>query len=279
MIYITGDIHGDPNQIVNFCIIHQLTSDDTVVMLGDVCLNYWYSKRDAQAKRKLRKTGVTFLCIHGNHEARPSTISSYKTKEWNGGTVWYEEEYPNILFAKDGDIFELDGKKCLVLGGAYSVDKYYRFHRYLSYCENIDDYDMETITAVRDIIFGVNVTDDILKKVNEAIDNSDGKEFKWWKDEQPSEDIKAYVEENINKHNGKVDFVFSHTCPAKYIPTEMFLDGLNQATVDNSTEKWLDKIEDNLTYKRWYCGHWHTNKTIDKMHFLFHLIETFPYDT
>ena len=27
-------------------------------------------------------------------------------------------------------------------------------------------------------------------------------------------------------------------------------------------------------YKAWYCGHWHINKRIDKMHFLFHGFET-----
>jgi 3-oxoacid CoA-transferase subunit A len=24
-----------------------------------------------------------------------------------------------------------------------------------------------------------------------------------------------------------------------------------------------------LQYKAWYCGHWHTDKRIDRMHFLF----------
>ena len=27
-------------------------------------------------------------------------------------------------------------------------------------------------------------------------------------------------------------------------------------------------IEDKLSYDAWYCGHWHINKRIDKMHFL-----------
>jgi len=39
--------------------------------------------------------------------------------------------------------------------------------------------------------------------------------------------------------------------------------------VDKSTEKWLDSIEDRLDYEKWYCGHYHTNKTIDKMRFLY----------
>ena len=55
----------------------------------------------------------------------------------------------------------------------------------------------------------------------------------------------------------------------KYIPREVFLSSIDQSTVDNSTEEWLDTIEDRLTYSRCYCGHYHTNKTIDRMRFLF----------
>jgi hypothetical protein len=48
--------------------------------------------------------------------------------------------------------------------------------------------------------------------------------------------------------------------------------------VDNSTAEWLDTIEDKLEYEAWYLGHWHTDKRIDKMHFLFHGVEVL-YDT
>ena len=51
---------------------------------------------------------------------------------------------------------------------------------------------------------------------------------------------------------------------------------IDQSSVDDSTERWLDTIEDHLSYKRWYCGHWHINKRIDKMHFLFEDVEAAP---
>jgi 3-oxoacid CoA-transferase subunit A len=56
---------------------------------------------------------------------------------------------------------------------------------------------------------------------------------------------------------------------------EAFLPGLDQSLIDHSTEEWLDTIEDRLDYKAWYCGHWHINKRIDKMHFLMHEVESF----
>lgn len=67
--------------------------------------------------------------------------------------------------------------------------------------------------------------------------------------------------------------VLTHTCPAKYIPVEAFLSWLDQSTVDQSTEDWLDEIEEHLEYQDWFCGHWHINKRIDKIHFLMELFE------
>lgn len=51
--------------------------------------------------------------MHGNHEERPYHIQTYRMKIWHGGEVYYEPEYPNILFAKDGEIYDFDGKRRL----------------------------------------------------------------------------------------------------------------------------------------------------------------------
>lgn len=81
-----------------------------------------------------------------------------------------------------------------------------------------------------------------------------------------------HVEQQLKEN--EIDIVLSHTCPYKYEPIEVFLAGVDQRTVDASTEKWLDKIEESIKYKAWFCGHWHINKRIDKMHFLFHGFES-----
>ena len=74
----------------------------------------------------------------------------------------------------------------------------------------------------------------------------------------------------------QVPVVLSHTCPFKYEPVEAFLPGIDQNSVDASTERWLDTIDDRLTCDAWYCGHWHINKRIGRMHFLFHELEAAP---
>ena len=239
MIYYTGDIHG---RIVDIAkIYHKIkpTKDDVIVILGDVAANFCLDNRDDFLKSSMNGFKCTIFCIQGNHEERPFNIPTYITKQWNGGTVWYEPRFPHLLFAKDGEIYNLEGKSHLVIGGAYSVDKWYRILR-------------------------AGFTEE----------NNDPRITGWFADEQPSTEIKRYVEQQIEKHKS-VDVVLTHTCPARYTPTEAFLPNLDQSTVDRSTEEWLDEIEEKLNYKAWFCGHWHINKHVEKIHFLFHDVETF----
>ena len=91
-----------------------------------------------------------------------------------------------------------------------------------------------------------------------------------------SDEIKAFVEEQLRTN--PIDVVLSHTCPFKYEPVEMFLSGVDQSVVDDSTERWLDKIEESIDYKDWFCGHWHTDKRIDMMHFLLTTFEGFEWE-
>ena len=81
--------------------------------------------------------------------------------------------------------------------------------------------------------------------------------------------IKQNVEQKLDELSWNVDVVLSHTVPLKYEPTEVFLEGLDQSKVDRTTEEWLDKIEDRLNYQKWYCGHYHTEKKVDKIEIMF----------
>lgn len=138
----------------------------------------------------------------------------------------YEEReeriYPNILFARDGEVYDLDGKKAIAIGGAYSIDKAWR---------------------------------------------TEGQS--WWADEQPSLEIKTRVEQALDRLNWQIDIVLSHTTPLKYEPVEVFLPGIDQSKVDKSTEEWLDGIEKRLEYEKWYCGHYHTEKQLDRLRIMF----------
>lgn len=141
MIYITGDTHGNFNHIVEFANKMQTTLDDVMIILGDAGLNYYiHNGHDDKMAKKLKKfvseIPLTFFCIHGNHEERPYNISGYELQEQFGAPAYINPNYPNQIFAKDGEIYDFNGYKTLVIGGAYSVDKYYRLSRGAAWFES-----------------------------------------------------------------------------------------------------------------------------------------------
>ena len=226
MIWLTGDTHGHFDRVEAFCREQQTTTDDILIILGDSGFNFGGGERDRFLKTRATQFPITIFSLHGNRENRPQNIPGYVEGSFHGGKILYEPQYPNLLFAVDGEVYRFAGTDCLVVGGAYSTGKEYRLVKGLG----------------------------------------------WWPDEQPSPEIKAYVEQQIREK--QFDIVLSHTCPFKYEPTEMFLDCIIQCTVDDSTERWLDTIEESIQYKAWFCGHSHTDKRIEKMHFLFRSFES-----
>lgn len=98
----------------------------------------------------------------------------------------------------------------------------------------------------------------------------------WFEDEEPTEEIKCYVEKQLDKCGWTVDVVLSHTAPIKYEPKERFIPEIDQNLIDKKTEKWLGEIEEKLTYKDWYCGHYHTVKKEGRVNFLFENYVDFP---
>lgn len=222
-VYLTGDTHGRFERIACFCRDNHTTRGDVLIILGDAGVNYYLDHRDEKLKQYIDTMPVTLLCIHGNHEARPAAALGYEEAERFGARVMVQPEHPNLLFALDGEVYELAGRSCIAIGGAYSIDKEYRLLRGAA----------------------------------------------WWPDEQPNAEIKRRVERALASRGWQVDVVLSHTTPLSYEPTEAFLPFIDQSSVDTSTERWLDEIEHRLDYSRWYAGHFHTTKTVDKLRLMY----------
>lgn len=136
MVYITGDTHREFERVEIHCLLYETVKTDTLIILGDAGINYLLDARDVVVKEYLATLPITLFCVHGNHEERAENIKTYRKKKYFGGTVYYEKEYPNILFAKSGEIYTICGKQCLVIGGAYSVDKEYRLEHGLKWFES-----------------------------------------------------------------------------------------------------------------------------------------------
>ena len=90
MIYLTGDTHGRFERIGIFCDKMQTSRDDILIILGDAGINFHAGTLDILRKKYLAKLPITLLCIHGNHEMRPSEELGYQVKEYHGGKVWVQ---------------------------------------------------------------------------------------------------------------------------------------------------------------------------------------------
>lgn len=80
----------------------------------------------------------------------------------------------------------------------------------------------------------------------------------WWPREMPSDEEYAEALQNLEKHNWQVDYVITHcapTCIQQWIDKSFMVDDLN---------KFLENVYRNLTFKEWYFGHYHIDKTFRK---------------
>jgi len=242
--FITGDKHRNFEKVKQFCRHMNTRKQDVLIILGDSGFNYYNDYRDDKLKKEVSNLNITLFCLHGNKENRPQNVSTYGIRNFCGGKVYYEPRYPNIFFAIDGEVYTFDGKKYMVVGGAHSVDK------------------------IRCL--------------------EEGKPF--WEDEMPDESTKKKVEKRLSVENNRIYGMLTHTCPIGYLPTEMFLSTRQNADVkrkprstktknsfkpdiDRSTEEWLGKLEQQINYKVWYCGHYHIDKQIDKVNMMCHEIK------
>lgn len=242
--FITGDKHRNFAEVKRFCRNQNTCRKDVLIILGDSGFNYYGDIRDDKLKAEVSALNITLFCLYGNKECRPEHIDTYGVRTFCGGRVYYEPQYPNIFFAIDGEIYTFEGKKYIVVGGAHSVDK--------------------------------------LRCLEEKLP--------FWEDEMPSDEIKKRFEKNLADENNSIFGIMTHTCPISYLPTEMFLSTRQQAAlkrkprkaktkkifkpdIDRATEEWLSEIEKKTDHRVWYCGHYHIDKQIDKIHMLYREIQ------
>ena len=229
---ITGDTHGAiAARLANIGPEDYPPEKTAIIILGDAGFNFYLNKTDEKLKRNINSLGYRIYCVRGNHEERPEKVSGihpYFDTDVNG-TVLKETEYDNIRYFMDGGIYDLGGLRTVCIGGAYSVDKWYRLNR-------------------------VGVYD----KLNSNYTNS--KKTGWFPAEQLTEKEMNWIESSIE--NEIFDLVLTHTCPISWEPTDLFISGLDQSTVDKSMESWLNDLKDKFEWKVWLFGHYHDDRLI-----------------
>lgn len=214
MIYITGDIHGNIEQLHYVMEKVNCKIENTMIQLGDFGGNYYLNKKDKKFKDEVYHYDMNWFVIRGNHDANPASNKNIIMVKRYDNIGYIEPNYPNIFYAINGKVYNIENNKFLVLGGAYSVDKFYRLE----------------------------------------------KGYLWFGDEQMNEKEKQNF---LDKNLDKVQNILSHTCPYSNIPRHLFLSQIDQSTVDNSMEHFLEQVKNKIEYKNWFFGHFHANEQIE----------------
>ena len=211
---IRGDVHGNARELVRWCEANKDYS--ALIILGDFGMNYYLDGSENRKKKWLQETDMLFYVVRGNHEERPENVPGMEL--WYDAAVsnfiYVEPKYPNIRYLVDGYIYKFNDYHALVLGGAYSVDKWWRLRA--------------------------------------------GGDAKWFASEQLTDEEKALIQEECAGE--WVDFVFSHTCPYSVMPRDLFLNSVDQQTVDNSMEFWLEELSKQIRFTVWLFGHFHQDR-------------------
>lgn len=229
--FITGDTHGAHETCQRLRIFKiknpDLIPEETgIIFLGDVGIN-WCGESlsgsyDDKDKEAVNKFGYQLYLVRGNHEFRPSTLSGikYAYDENVCGHIYYEEKHPNIHYFKDG-------------GDIYLIN----------------DSPVYVIPGAY--------------SVDKNFRLATGK--RWFRDEQLTEEEKEKLLDliiTLNEFDEEPAIVLSHTCPLcweEYI-SYLFMDELDQKSIDKITEKFLNEVYTRVWYKHWYFGHFHDDK-------------------
>lgn len=107
----------------NWPLARELTKDDIVIICGDAGFMWDNSNETKYWDNWCEERPFTILAALGNHE-NYTAIRTLPLEEWNGGHV--RKVRPHVMYAENGEIFTLNKQTFFFMGGASSVDRYYR---------------------------------------------------------------------------------------------------------------------------------------------------------
>ena len=125
-IYVTGDIHGYPIRLTDEILNARglvLTKADKLIICGDFGLPWYNDVQDLQCLEWLAQRPFEILFLDGNHE-NFDLLNEFPVEERHGGKV--QKVRDNVFHLMRGEVYEIEGKRFFVFGGATSVDRYMR---------------------------------------------------------------------------------------------------------------------------------------------------------
>lgn len=88
----------------------------------------------------------------------------------------------------------------------------------------------------------------------------------WWAREMPSSEEYAEGIRNLDKHNWEVDYILTHDCSVRTFEKMKELAWVDKP--ETPLRDYLDEVEERVTFKKWFFGHYHEELEIDEKHTL-----------
>ena len=126
-VYVIGDIHGDFNILeARFGDVRSsfnVEKKDVLFVAGDAGFVNSYENAESKQKRIQNLNSLPFIIIVvlGNHENYDIIESFDEVSIFDGKC--YKEKDVDVYYAKNGQIFNIDGYKYFTFNGGLSIDK------------------------------------------------------------------------------------------------------------------------------------------------------------
>lgn len=143
-LFLAGDIHGSYDikklNTHSFPEQKELTKEDVLIQLGDFA-NYWTNqptKEENYWLNWLAAKPYTFAFIDGNHDNHEMIWNLPVESKWGGIVNVDHRKLGSIYYLRRGEIYTINNKKILTVGGAKSTDAHLR-------TPGVDWWDTETL--------------------------------------------------------------------------------------------------------------------------------------
>jgi hypothetical protein len=122
MIYFTGDMHGDKKRFEAWKL-RWLGKKDALVVCGDFGFLWNGSQEEKELLDWIGRRRYQVLFLEGTHD-NLDLLEKYPVEEWNGGLTHHISG--NLRHLIRGQVFSIQGKTLLALGGGESRDASFR---------------------------------------------------------------------------------------------------------------------------------------------------------
>lgn len=236
MIWITGNTHSDFRRFSmnSFPEQRTMTKNDVVIIAGDFG-GVWNYDGESSSERYwlnwLNDKPFTTVFVDGNHE-NFNRLYEYPVKKWNGGDV--HEIRKSVLHLMRGEIFNIEGKKFWVFGGASSHD-------------------------INDGILDWEKDHDKIKEWNrDPYKLFRIRNMSWWEQELPTQKEMDHGYQQLENAGYKVDYIVTHCPPASILE----IMGRGMYDQDVLTE-YLEGVISKTDFTKLFFGHMHEDIQIN----------------